>query len=397
MVEEARGLSEQRQARKASLVDRVKLAAGAVNAEPSEPWLVWCDLNDESAALTAAIPGAVEVTGSDSAEHKETAMEDFIAGKIRVLVSKPSILGWGVNLQHCARVAYVGLSHSFEAWYQSIRRVYRFGQKRAVECHVITSDGEGAVVTNLKRKQADAMRRWSIGDGGGDERVLERARSNARFHRIQTNPRDDDPRVGRIGDAMNEEWKEVFGGNYEVSNLGRFRRATDGRRTWAGRIIKPILMKIGYLSVRPVVDGKNVYVYLHRVVAEAFMGACPDGKEVNHVDGDKGNPSARSQPRIHHPRGEQRPCRSHWPESAWRSPSRSEGHRRTGARDPGGTSGRGKRRVRREAIRRVRHDRERDCSRHQAEGGMKVLDQAEGEDWVAYNGDRVEVVRRLRG
>jgi hypothetical protein len=155
---EARGLSEQREARKTSLADRVALAAGIVNAEPSEPWLVWCDLNDESSALTAAIPGAVEIRGSDDPETKESRMGDFTDGRARVLVTKPSIAGWGLNWQHCARVVFVGLSHSFEAWYQAIRRVYRFGQRRRVLCHVITSDAEGAVVANLKRKQADADR-----------------------------------------------------------------------------------------------------------------------------------------------------------------------------------------------------------------------------------------------
>jgi hypothetical protein len=153
---EARGLSEQRAARHASLDERVRVTAEIVNREPSEPWLVWCDLNAEGEALTKAIPGAVEITGSDTPEFKEETMAKFIAGEIRILVSKPSIAGWGVNLQHCARVAYVGLSHSFEAWYQSVRRVYRFGQKREVHCYVVTSDAEGAVVANLHRKQQDA-------------------------------------------------------------------------------------------------------------------------------------------------------------------------------------------------------------------------------------------------
>lgn len=153
---EARGLEEQRAARRSSLPDRVKTAAGIVNAEPNEPWLVWCDLNDESAALAAAIPGAVEVRGSDSAEAKEEAMAKFTAGEIRVLVTKPSICGWGLNWQHCARAIFVGLSHSFEAWYQAIRRTYRFGQTREVDCHMVTSDAEGAVVASLRRKQADA-------------------------------------------------------------------------------------------------------------------------------------------------------------------------------------------------------------------------------------------------
>jgi hypothetical protein len=117
---------------------------------------VWCDLNAESSALAAAIPGAVEVVGSDDPETKEAELGNFCRGSLAVLVSKPSIAGMGLNMQICARVIFVGLSHSFEAWYQAIRRVYRFGQTRPVECHVITSDAEGAVVANLRRKQREA-------------------------------------------------------------------------------------------------------------------------------------------------------------------------------------------------------------------------------------------------
>lgn len=154
---EANTLNEQRAARRSSLPDRVAKCAALVNGN-AEPWCVWCDLNDESSALVAAIPGAVEVRGSDSPEHKEQTATAFSAGKIRVIVSKPSIFGWGVNWQHCAHVAFVGLSHSFEQWYQAVRRNYRFGQRRTVECHVITSSAEGRVVGNLKRKQLDAER-----------------------------------------------------------------------------------------------------------------------------------------------------------------------------------------------------------------------------------------------
>jgi superfamily II DNA helicase RecQ len=96
------------------------------------------------------------VKGSDDPEHKETALHGFTTGAVRVLVSKPSIAGWGVNWQHCARVVFVGLSHSFEAYYQAIRRTWRFGQKRPVECWIVTSELEGAVAKNLRRKQADA-------------------------------------------------------------------------------------------------------------------------------------------------------------------------------------------------------------------------------------------------
>lgn len=157
-VRHARTLSEQRSARKRSLDDRVRAAAEVVNAEPSEPWLIWCDLNDESAALTKAIDDAVEVKGADAPEHKEASIRGFTDGSVRVLVSKPSIAGWGVNWQHCARVVFVGLSHSFEQYYQAIRRTWRFGQARPVECYVVTSSLEGEVVKSIGRKQEDAER-----------------------------------------------------------------------------------------------------------------------------------------------------------------------------------------------------------------------------------------------
>ena len=150
------GLDEQRKARKASLGDRVAAAAELVNASDA-PWLVWCDLNAESEALTKAIPDAVQITGSDSPEYKEQSMMDFTDGKIRVLVTKPSIAGFGMNWQHCNNVAFVGLSHSYEAYYQAIRRVWRFGQKNVVNAYIITSTADGAVVHNINRKEVQAM------------------------------------------------------------------------------------------------------------------------------------------------------------------------------------------------------------------------------------------------
>lgn len=151
-------LSEQREARRETLADRVRRCAEIVAAEPGEQWIVWCDLNQEGDAIEAAIPGAVQVTGSDPAEAKERAVVDFTEGRIRVLVSKPSIFGFGVNMQQCSRAAFVGVSHSFEQWHQATRRIWRFGQRRPVDIHVITSDAEGRVVANLRRKQADAER-----------------------------------------------------------------------------------------------------------------------------------------------------------------------------------------------------------------------------------------------
>jgi len=152
----ANTLSEQRAARRASMDARIELAAEIANAEPDEQWLLWCDLNDESTGLTEAIDGAVEVRGSDDAEVKVERLHGFRSGKYRALVTKPSIAGHGLNLQRCARVIFVGLSHSWEAWYQAIRRTWRFGQEREVDCYMISSDMEGAVAANLARKQVDA-------------------------------------------------------------------------------------------------------------------------------------------------------------------------------------------------------------------------------------------------
>ncbi len=153
---EAQTLSERRDARRMSVEDRVKDCASIVNSEASEPWVVWCDLNAEGDALTKAINGAVQIAGADSHEVKEQRLADFAAGKFRVLVSKPSICGFGLNWQHSARMAFVGVTDSFESYYQAVRRCWRFGQKRDVHIHVFASSAEGAVVANLKRKERDA-------------------------------------------------------------------------------------------------------------------------------------------------------------------------------------------------------------------------------------------------
>lgn len=153
---QAVGLNEQRAARRSSLGDRVKVVADLVNGS-DEPWLIWCDLNDESAALAKAIPDAVEVKGADSAEYKESSLLAFSDGDIRVLVTKPSIAGFGMNWQHCHNVAFCGLSHSYEQYYQAIRRVWRFGQQRPVDVHIVVSRADGAVVQNIERKERQAM------------------------------------------------------------------------------------------------------------------------------------------------------------------------------------------------------------------------------------------------
>lgn len=152
---EASSLMERRAARKASMDARVKACADMVNAD-NEFWIVWGEYNAETQGLAKLIPGSVELAGSDTPDEKERKLADFAAGKIRVLISKPSICGWGLNWQHCARMAFVGVSDSFEAYYQAVRRCYRFGQKREVAVHLFSSHLEGAVLSNLRRKQQDA-------------------------------------------------------------------------------------------------------------------------------------------------------------------------------------------------------------------------------------------------
>ena len=150
-------LNERRGARRDSLQDRVKRAADIANGT-DEQVLVWCDLNAESNALTAAIDGAVEVSGSNTLAQKESSMNGFTVGENRVLVSKPSIAGFGMNWQQCSKMIFVGLSDSFESYYQAVRRCWRFGQEKPVDVYIIISDAEGAVKANIERKQSDAER-----------------------------------------------------------------------------------------------------------------------------------------------------------------------------------------------------------------------------------------------
>jgi len=152
---EAQTLMERRRARKGTVDQRVAAVAAAVNADP-QPWIVWCDLNAESEALVRAIPGAVEVRGAQAIDEKEHRLRSFAAGETRVMVTKPSIAGFGLNWQHCARVAFVGVTDSWEAYYQAVRRCWRYGQKQHVQVHIFSSELEGAVVTNLARKEKDA-------------------------------------------------------------------------------------------------------------------------------------------------------------------------------------------------------------------------------------------------
>jgi DNA modification methylase len=156
-TEKASTLNERRQARQLSIDEKVKYIS-KLASKNGDSWLIWCDLNNESAAASKSINGAVEIKGSDKIEFKEKSMMDFSSGKIRVLVTKPKIAGFGMNWQHCNNVIFMGLSDSYESYYQAVRRCWRFGQKNPVNAYLITTDVEGNIVDNVKRKENDANR-----------------------------------------------------------------------------------------------------------------------------------------------------------------------------------------------------------------------------------------------
>jgi hypothetical protein len=148
-------MTERRQAQRSSIEARCKELAEVVNADSSEPWLIWCHLNDEAELLQRLIPDSVNVQGSDSPESKTKNMMAFSHGERRVLISKGKIAGFGMNWQHCARMAFVGMDDSFEKFYQCVRRCYRFGQTRKVQIHIFVSESEGQIMQNIKRKESD--------------------------------------------------------------------------------------------------------------------------------------------------------------------------------------------------------------------------------------------------
>lgn len=146
-------LQERRQVLKDSLDMRVKKSAELANSFDS--CLVWCNLNVESEALKNAIPNAYEIKGSDLPDYKSNGMLNFSNGKIKKIISKPSICGFGMNWQHCNKMIFTGLSDSFEQYYQAIRRCWRYGQTKPVDIYIITSMREGTIVENVKRKEKE--------------------------------------------------------------------------------------------------------------------------------------------------------------------------------------------------------------------------------------------------
>lgn len=131
--------------------DRAQAVADLVNGS-NEIWAVWCNTNYEADELVRLIPDAIEVRGSESLAEKERKITAFAQGKARVIIGKPQMLGYGLNWQHCSHTAFVGLSYSFEDFYQAVRRLYRFGQKQPVEVVIVAAETEAPLVATLERK-----------------------------------------------------------------------------------------------------------------------------------------------------------------------------------------------------------------------------------------------------
>lgn len=150
------GVTGRARIRRATATAKVAAVVELVNAEPDEPWLLWVGQNAEADALTTAIPDAVNVHGAMDPESKADALLSFADGRIRVLVTKPSIASRGMNFQHCARMAFVGLSDSYEDYYQCVRRCYRYGQPRVVHAYIVLSSIESQIAANVNRKATQA-------------------------------------------------------------------------------------------------------------------------------------------------------------------------------------------------------------------------------------------------
>jgi superfamily II DNA or RNA helicase len=153
---ELKGVTERAKVRRTTVDSRVEAAVQIVNAEPAEQWLLWYGRLDEARGLAKALPDVEIVQGSDSVDRKEDLLRRFADGEVRVLITHPSIAGFGLNFQSCARMAFVGLSDSYESYYQSIRRSWRFGQVRPVTAHIVLTEPERAIYNNVLRKEQEA-------------------------------------------------------------------------------------------------------------------------------------------------------------------------------------------------------------------------------------------------
>ena len=153
-----KGVGDRSRVRRGTLSERIERVSEVVRAEPERAWIAWCGLNDESSAMATAFPDATEVTGSQSADAKADALTAFASGAGSMLITKPSIGGFGLNLQRSSRQVFVGMNDSWESWFQAIRRSWRFGQTEPVHIYVVLSDQEEPIWHNVQRKEQEARR-----------------------------------------------------------------------------------------------------------------------------------------------------------------------------------------------------------------------------------------------
>lgn len=154
-----KGIQDRIAIRKTTVKHRVNAVAELINNSNGNQWICWCGLNDESNRLHKLVSDkSVNIQGSDSLEKKESAIGDFVNGKVQVLITKSKIAGFGLNLQNACNMAFVGLSDSYESYYHSIRRAWRFGQKNPVNVNIVLTDAEHEIFANVKRKEREAHR-----------------------------------------------------------------------------------------------------------------------------------------------------------------------------------------------------------------------------------------------
>ena len=155
-------LQDRLRARRDSVKERAEMVDRIIReTAPEDQWCVWANLNSEADTISSLRPEMRNVQGSDTVEYKVESLTGFARGIVKELVSKPKIAGMGMNFQRIHRCVFIGLSDSFEQYYQSVRRFWRFGQTNPVDVYIVIADTEGAVVENIKRKERDANKLYS--------------------------------------------------------------------------------------------------------------------------------------------------------------------------------------------------------------------------------------------
>ena len=197
------GIQDRAAMRKATLGDRVQAAASLVR-ETDGQWIAWVGMNEEGRMLQKLVPDSVLMEGSQSSEQKQDALERFQRGEVRVLITKVKIAGFGMNLQNAHQMVFVGLNDSWEGWYQAIRRCYRFGQVYPVVVHVVLSEAERAILTNVQAKEREAL--------GMQEALIQHMTD---YERQALGQQTDVRSVYIQEDAQGQSWRLMLGDSVE--------------------------------------------------------------------------------------------------------------------------------------------------------------------------------------